>query len=577
MVAVDNRAGAPPASAAPAWGRWPSITVPALILAVAGWNRRWVSEDGFISLRVVRQLLSGNGPVFNAGERVEAATSPLWTFALAAADVIAPFRLEVLAVLLGIMGSVLGLVLATVAAQRLWPVGGDATFLPLGALLVAVLPPFWDFATSGLETGLAFAWIGGSALLLARCGTGGPPRHPWAVAALLGLGPMVRPDLALFSGCFLVAFLFLERSSGHRRLRGLLGAAAALPAAYQIFRMGYYANLVPNPALAKEASQPRWSQGLHYLGNLTGPYRLGLPLLGAGLATTAMMRRAPRPVTVAAVAPIIGGLLHGLYVVRVGGDFMHARLLLPSLFGCLIPVMAVPWSSRAARVAVAVVAAWALVFGTGFETPQGPGGHGITDEAAFWRATAGDRNPVGVDDYAGSGHHLDATQVRQQYDAGARGFAVRPDVNVGKYVFLPFRSPGPGPVGMEEPHVGIVGYMLGTDVYVYDKLGLGDAVGAHARLVSRGRPGHEKNLDRAWIWAQLVDDDASPIPSGPSPEMVAAARQALGCSDLHKLTEAVGGQLTPGRFIRNLFGAPALYKFRFDPQPQSARDRLCGR
>ena len=45
-----------------------------------GWTRRWMSDDGLIVLRTVRNLLAGNGPVFNAGERVEANTSTLWQY-----------------------------------------------------------------------------------------------------------------------------------------------------------------------------------------------------------------------------------------------------------------------------------------------------------------------------------------------------------------------------------------------------------------------------------------------------------------------------------------------------------------
>ena len=41
-------------------------------------QRRWISEDAFIDLRVVRNLLAGHGPVYNIGERVEAFTNPLW-------------------------------------------------------------------------------------------------------------------------------------------------------------------------------------------------------------------------------------------------------------------------------------------------------------------------------------------------------------------------------------------------------------------------------------------------------------------------------------------------------------------
>ncbi|MDI7268685.1 MAG: hypothetical protein QME96_11895, partial [Myxococcota bacterium] len=56
---------------------------PIVIFAVAAWERRWMNEDGFINLRVVRNLLDGHGPVFNLGERVEAGTSPLWILLLA--------------------------------------------------------------------------------------------------------------------------------------------------------------------------------------------------------------------------------------------------------------------------------------------------------------------------------------------------------------------------------------------------------------------------------------------------------------------------------------------------------------
>ena len=57
----------------------PSAVTAALFFAGA-WERRWIADDGLIVLRTVRNMLAGNGPVFNAGERVEANTSTLWTF-----------------------------------------------------------------------------------------------------------------------------------------------------------------------------------------------------------------------------------------------------------------------------------------------------------------------------------------------------------------------------------------------------------------------------------------------------------------------------------------------------------------
>src|SRR5262249_19918073 len=51
-----------------------------VVFACGAWARRWIADDGLIVLRTVRNLLAGNGPVFNAGERVETNTSAAWTY-----------------------------------------------------------------------------------------------------------------------------------------------------------------------------------------------------------------------------------------------------------------------------------------------------------------------------------------------------------------------------------------------------------------------------------------------------------------------------------------------------------------
>ena len=52
----------------------------AVSFAVLAWQRRWISDDGLIFVRTVRQVLDGNGPVFNVFERAESGTSTLWTY-----------------------------------------------------------------------------------------------------------------------------------------------------------------------------------------------------------------------------------------------------------------------------------------------------------------------------------------------------------------------------------------------------------------------------------------------------------------------------------------------------------------
>ena len=59
---------------------WLSVLVAAALFSYGAWQRRWIADDSLIVLRTVRNLLAGNGPVFNQGERVESNTSTLWNY-----------------------------------------------------------------------------------------------------------------------------------------------------------------------------------------------------------------------------------------------------------------------------------------------------------------------------------------------------------------------------------------------------------------------------------------------------------------------------------------------------------------
>ncbi|MFD9204111.1 hypothetical protein ACFWDP_38345, partial [Streptomyces anthocyanicus] len=242
--------------------------VPALLIAYAGFRRRWMSDDAYIYVRTVRQVLAGNGPVFNAGERVESSTGTLWQWLLVAAGA-AGVDPAVAAVYGGLLLTATGFALAGIGALRTY--GGRAA-VPLGSLVLLGLPPVWDFATSGLETGLATCWIAGAWLALTT-------RPASLVTSLvIGLGPLVRPDLGLVTVVFLAAQWLVVRPSWRGLFAGA-GAAGALPVAYEVFRAGYYGHLVPLPAVTKEASQSLWGRGLVYLGDFTHPYLLWVPAL----------------------------------------------------------------------------------------------------------------------------------------------------------------------------------------------------------------------------------------------------------------------------------------------------------
>jgi arabinofuranosyltransferase len=381
---------------------WVSVVVVAVLFGWGAWERRWIADDGLIVLRTVRNLMAGNGPVFNAGERVEANTSTVWTYLIYLSGLIGgPVRLEYVALVLAFVLSVLGVVFAMLGAARLYApsmMGRRALMLPAGALVYIAVPPARDFATSGLENGLVLAYLGllwwmmvcwSQAVRAYRLTPrsapvvrGGPPvirRQPMGlppiqretqnastglfdgtVAFVAGMSVLVRPELALIGGLALVMMLIAAR--GWRRRIYIIVAGGLVPVAYQIFRMGYYGLLFPGTALAKDASGAKWSQGFVYLANFNAPYLLWAPaILLVGLAGVVLVTRGrPWSIRYAAVpgygrlarivqSPfavvifmLVSGLLQGLYWIRQGGDFMHGRVLLTPLFCVLAPIAVIP-------------------------------------------------------------------------------------------------------------------------------------------------------------------------------------------------------------------------------------------
>ncbi|MDF2823780.1 MAG: aftB, partial [Mycobacterium sp.] len=131
---------------------WLSVIVAAGLFAWGAWQRRWIADDGLIVLRTVRNLLAGNGPVFNAGERVESNTSTLWTYLTYLGSVVGgPVRLEYVVLTLALVLSVAGVVLVMLGTARLYAPslqGRRALLLPAGVLVYIAIPPARDFATS---------------------------------------------------------------------------------------------------------------------------------------------------------------------------------------------------------------------------------------------------------------------------------------------------------------------------------------------------------------------------------------------------------------------------------------------
>jgi arabinofuranosyltransferase len=559
---------------------------PVVGYVAAGFAHRWLTDDGFIYLRVVQQIRAGNGPVFNTGERVEAFTGSLWVALLAIGDLVTPLRLEWLAVLLGLVCGAVGLALAMAGARRLLDVhGGHRGFVPLGAVVFVVVTPVWVFATSGLETGLTFGWLGACLWVLASWArTQAPISLP--SAAVLGLGWLVRPDLGLFSAAFVAIVVFAERRTASRRRTGaVVVAALALPLAYQLFRMGYYGSLVPNTAVAKEGGSTNWARGWRYLRDFADAYWLWVPALALVAAAYVALRSVKHRGQLVIAAFVFCGLLHAAYMVRAGGDYMHARLLLPGFFAVCAPVAVVP-ATRRHLAALGIILPWAIasvlafrpaqygpngLLANGFALPKSPGK--VTTDDFGWG-----RNGPRQAWYEGPAFYTQPRMLQFQ----------RAEVEVRRDLELPVGAFG---------GVGIVSYAMGPDFHVLDVLGLANTLTAHLDNTPDTHPhypplaGHEKLLPTPWIAALVTppgsrpDADDFPLPAGPllAPtagpafqEQVAWARAALLCDEIVKLRNAASAPPTAGRFATNLLRSFENTQLRIPADPEEAYHRFCG-
>ena len=469
---------------------WITIVGCVIVLAaytLLAWDRRWISDDGLIVVRCVREILEGNGPVYTPFERAEPCTSTLWMWLLAGCCWITNTDVARTAVALGGILSVGALGVALDGTRRFHRRNGHGgTLFVAGALVIVGLSPFWDFATSGLETGLGFFWLASIWWLLVVLRADSGRRLLLAFAVVVGLGPLVRPDFLLVTVVFLVAGWHAAKPS--RRLAvGLAAAAFALPAAYELFRAGYYGVLVPLPALAKSASDADWSRGFDYLIHFVSPQHVYVPVGVLAAAIVVERRTIVATAGVVFAAPIVAGVLLALFVVRVGGDFMFARMLLPSTLLVLAPVLVVP-RTRITTVLVVVLAAWALWTGYKASTTKR---RVWGDERADYVRVTHQQNPTSAEDYIGIFPEVAADMAAALRDGRRLLFSD------GGIPVVPLNRTSDAPIAMANGRLGLAGAITPVDGLPIDLFGLSNPLGARITRTA-ALTGHEKRLP--WPW-----------------------------------------------------------------------------
>jgi hypothetical protein len=428
---------------------------------LSAWAYQWLCDDAFITFRYAEHFVSGHGLVFNEGERVEGYTNFLWTIWIALA-IFLHFNPETWAILWGIAFYAASLILLLFHDINLQGDQPKGMFFPVAVVFSAFNPDWQIYATSGLETSLlTFLLVASFMMLFAK--------KPSCLLAgfFAGLATMTRQDAFLFFLASFLTLLIFRRNERRQMIQFTL--AYSVPVILFFFwRFWYYSEIFPNTYYAKSANIAWYSQGFFYVRLYFQKYWIFAAGLVFVLFSTLRKGRerfgdemwSSRILPETAIAAGFCAA-YMLYVARVGGDFMFARMLIPltPFFAIALEIALLPYLPRRPLFSALLIGTLLIAFVYQARLMSGLGGiRGIVNEWYYYERFKPDWN----------------TEPRRQariLEKYFRGLNVR--------------------IGYFGGEARMLFYMPDLEA-IECETGLTDYFIAHLPLTKRGRIGHEK-------------------------------------------------------------------------------------
>jgi hypothetical protein len=299
-----------------------------LVLALTIPLRGYLTDDTFIHLQYARNLATGQGLVFNAGERVYGCTSPLWV-ALIAVGMGLHLGGLFTAKALGLTATLISLPLFHELMRRTL-----RTPALRAAATLAWASNAWmaRWALSGMETPLAVALVLAGFVMFTEDEPWG--RSPARAGALWALAALARPEAAVLLVLWSVYLVTEVRRGAEPRVAWLsLIPPVAIFGGWLLFAGSYFHALWPGTLAAKSAGGSALEV---HLANLWREIKVvgatdGLLVVVLVLAALAEWRRGtPGRIWNAGLVPWAWALgLPALYV--AGSVPVLSRYLLPTL------------------------------------------------------------------------------------------------------------------------------------------------------------------------------------------------------------------------------------------------------
>ncbi len=301
------------------------------VLVLLAWSNRFIQDDAFISFRYSDNFVNGHGFVWNVGGKIEGYTNFLWVLAMTI-----PLYLKLdpvtFSFALGIACFVVSLIFTYKTATLIC---GSKDIGLLTIILLGANYTFSSYATGGLETQLqACLFVSSMFILLRSIHT-----HEWKIQTmtllsfLLSAALLTRLDSGLLAAVIIPIAIFAIFQEGLPSSRKLVKIIALglplllLVGSWLLWKLMFYGDILPNSYYIKAASKTSPLRGVYFVYLFWFSYWLiPFPFLCASAGKKLFNKS-----NVGLVAFVVLILLWSSYIIKVGGDFMEFRFMVPIL------------------------------------------------------------------------------------------------------------------------------------------------------------------------------------------------------------------------------------------------------
>ncbi len=319
--------------------KWPTVSIVVLLLAsatmyavfiartsfrVGGITYFTLVDDAMVSMRYAQHLASGNGLVWNLGDKpVEGFTNPGWTILMAVLHLL-PFATSKISLAVMVISALI-LLLNTVAVYKVSEVlCPGSTYAPvIAAATTAFYFPLVFWSLRGMEVGLLALLVDLGILAAVQLTKDGQSRTSLLLALILAAALVVRLD-ALPQAAILLGYVLTSTKPSWKQRALPVAAVILVLIAILWMQRAYFGDFLPNTYYQKvlgASAYERIRNGILWFNQYATADTLMLVLFSAAGAALYQSMRSREAALLASLFVVQCG-----YSLWVGGDYADPQV-----------------------------------------------------------------------------------------------------------------------------------------------------------------------------------------------------------------------------------------------------------